>query len=33
MSEENHFLHLYPPFFVEELKLFAGIAKKKAPAL
>jgi hypothetical protein len=33
MSEENHFLHLYPPFFVEELKLFAGIAKKKAPQL
>ncbi len=28
-AEENHYLHLLPPFFVEELKLFAGIAKKK----
>lgn len=30
MAEENHYLHLFSPFFVEELKLFAGIAKKKA---
>ncbi|HEY5235921.1 MAG TPA: hypothetical protein VIJ14_07070 [Rhabdochlamydiaceae bacterium] len=28
-SEENHYLHLFPPFFVEELKLFANISKKK----
>jgi len=31
MSEENHYLHLFPLFFVEELKLFAGIAKKNNP--
>jgi hypothetical protein len=31
MSEDNHYLHLFPPFFVEELKLFAGIGKKKTP--
>ncbi len=31
MSEENHYLHLFPLFFVEELKLFAGIAKKNTP--
>lgn len=30
-SEENHYLHLFPPFFVEELKLFANISKKKTP--
>lgn len=30
LSEENHYLHLFPPFFVEELKLFSGIAKKRA---
>jgi len=30
-SEENHYLHLFPPFFVEELKLFANIAKKQSP--
>ena len=30
-SEENHYLHLFPPFFVEELKLFANISKKKSP--
>ncbi|HEX2578882.1 MAG TPA: hypothetical protein VHK67_00570 [Rhabdochlamydiaceae bacterium] len=29
-SEENHYLHLFPPFFVEELKLFANIGKKKS---
>ena len=29
ISEDNHYLHLFPPFFVEELKLFAGIGKKK----
>jgi hypothetical protein len=28
-SEDNHYLHLFPPFFVEELKLFAHIGKKK----
>lgn len=31
LSEENHYLHLFSPFFVEELKLFAGIAKKRTP--
>jgi hypothetical protein len=31
MAEENHYLHLFPPFDVEELKLFANIAKKKNP--
>ncbi len=30
-SEENHYLHLFPPFFVEELKMFANISKKKSP--
>jgi hypothetical protein len=30
-SEENHYLHLFPPFFVEELKLLANISKKKSP--
>ena len=29
-SEENHYLHLFPPFFIEELKLFANISKKKS---
>ncbi len=29
-SEENHYIHLFPPFFVEELKLFANISKKKS---
>jgi hypothetical protein len=29
-SEENRYLHLFPPFFVEELKLFANISKKKS---
>lgn len=28
MAEEGHYLHLLPPFFVEELKLFSEIAKK-----
>lgn len=32
-SEENHYLHLFPPFFVEELKLFANISKKKSAPL
>ncbi|HEX4839851.1 MAG TPA: hypothetical protein VFU89_05370 [Rhabdochlamydiaceae bacterium] len=32
-SEENHYLHLFPPFFVEELKLFASISKKKSAPL
>ncbi len=31
-SEENHYLHLFPLFFVEELKLFANISKKKSPS-
>jgi hypothetical protein len=31
MAEEAHYLHLFSPFFVEELKLFAGIAKKHSP--
>ncbi len=28
-AEENNLLHLFTPFFIEELKLFSGIAKKK----
>jgi hypothetical protein len=32
-SEENRYLHLFPPFFVEELKLFANISKKKSAPL
>lgn len=31
MAENNHYLHLFSPFFVEELKCFAGIAKKNTP--
>lgn len=31
MAENNHYLHLFPPFFVEELRRFAGIAKKNTP--
>jgi hypothetical protein len=31
VAEEGHYLHLFPPFFVEELKLFSGIAKKRQP--
>ena len=31
-SEENHYLHLFPLFFVEELKLFAQMGKKKTPS-
>ncbi len=31
IAEENHYIHLFSPFFVEELKLFSGIAKKKVP--
>lgn len=30
IAEENQLLHLLPPFFVEELKMFAGIAKKSS---
>ncbi len=30
LAEEAHYLHLFSPFFTEELKLFAGIAKKKS---
>ena len=30
LAEEGHYLHLFSPFFIEELKLFAGIAKKKS---
>ena len=30
-SEDHHYLHLFPAFFVEELKLFANISKKKTP--
>jgi uncharacterized protein YdaL len=33
IGEENHYLHLFPLFFVEELKLFSGIAKKNTPKL
>jgi hypothetical protein len=29
-AEENHLMHLFTPFFVEELKLFSGITKKKS---
>lgn len=32
-SEEHHYIHLFPPFFIEELKLFANISKKKTPPL
>ena len=28
MAEENHYLHLFPPFFVEEAQAFASIARK-----
>jgi hypothetical protein len=28
MAEENQLLHIFPPFFIEELKLFEGIGKK-----
>lgn len=31
IAEENHYLHLFPLFFVEELRLFSGIAKKNTP--
>jgi hypothetical protein len=31
MAENNHYLHLFSPFFVEELRCFAGIAKKNTP--
>jgi hypothetical protein len=31
MAEENNLLYLFTPFFVQELKLFSGIYKKKAP--
>ena len=31
LAEEAHYLHLFSPFFVEELKLFATIAKKNSP--
>lgn len=31
LAEEAHYLHLFPPFFVEELKLFSTIAKKNSP--
>jgi hypothetical protein len=31
LAEDHHLTHLFTPFFMEELKLFAGIAKKKAP--
>jgi hypothetical protein len=31
MAEEHQLMHLFTPFFIEELKLFSGIAKKKHP--
>lgn len=30
-SEDHHYIHLFPAFFIEELKLFANISKKKTP--
>lgn len=33
LAEENQMMHLFTPFFIEELKLFSGIAKKKQPVL
>ena len=32
MAEDHHLMYLFPPFFIEELKLFSGIAKKKTPS-
>lgn len=29
LAEQHQLLHLFTPFFVEELKLFSGIAKKR----
>ena len=31
LAEDHHLTHLFTPFFIEELKLFSGIAKKKNP--
>lgn len=31
IAEEHLLLYLFTPFYVEELNLFAGISKKKAP--
>jgi hypothetical protein len=31
IAQDHQLLYLFTPFFVEELKLFAGITKKKAP--
>ena len=30
IAEDNQLLHIFPPFFVEELKLFEGIGKKNS---
>lgn len=30
-AEEHQLMYLFTPFFVEELKLFSGISKKKNP--
>jgi hypothetical protein len=31
MAADNHYLHLLPPFFFEELKRFANVGKKQTP--
>lgn len=31
IAEESHLTHLFTPFFMEELKLFSGLTKKKSP--
>lgn len=31
IAEEHHLTYLFRPFFVEELKMFSGISKKKTP--
>lgn len=31
IAEDRQLLHLFTPFYIEELKLFSAIAKKKNP--